>query len=937
MIGLPLAFTIPAVLGALVLMPVLYYLLRVIPPRPRAIPFPPLRLILDQTSREETPARMPLWLLLLRLAIAAAVILAMAGPIWNPPAALTGGASPVVLVIDDGFSAAPDWDKRVAAATERLRAAERQGRPTAVMALSEGPRAVQAGTATQALDRLRALKPKPILPDRMAAVPALQTFVAGAPDAALVWIADGLENGKARAFASALAGIAKPQNVTLVSGTETPVAIAGATNATDALDIRLVRAGSAAAPAGRLRALDLKGLAIGDASFAFDGPAGEAHARLTLPVELRNEIARVAIDGVDSAGAVSLLDSRWQRRRVALVSGTTADTAQPLLSPTFYIARALAPYADVRQSTGGEADPIISLLDEQPSVMILADLNLGEGVAHDRLVQFVENGGVLVRFAGARLAGATDDLVPVSLRKGGRSFGGALSWDQPKPLAPFDRTSPFYGLQPHEAVTVNRQVLAEPDPGLADKTWAQLVDGTPLVTAEKRGKGTVVLFHVTADTTWSNLPLSGLFVDMLRRVVALSSGSAAPKRNAAADAATSDAPAASLAPSRTLDGFGVLGAPPPTAKPITPTGDDVVGDADHPPGFYGPPDALFAVNALGPKDMLSPADFAGLGFGQQALSASAPIDLRMPLVVLALAAFMLDAVATLWLAGGLRLRRTAVAALALFGFCFAAALPPHEARAADKAPAVSQQDMQSALSVRLAYVVTGDSTIDDISRQGLAALNRALADRTSLTPGDVIGVDPTRDELAFYPLLYWPIAPSQPKPPPAAMARIAGFMKHGGTIIFDTRDALTARPGAALTPEARWLRDLLSGIDVPDIEPLPPDHVVSRTFYILAGFVGRYATGQTWIESLPPATGDEANRPARAGDSVSPVIITSNDLAGAWAQDPDGQPLFPLVPGGPRQRELALRGGINLVMYTLTGNYKADQVHVRDLLERLSR
>ena len=212
-----------------------------------------------------------------------------------------------------------------------------------------------------------------------------------------------------------------------------------------------------------------------------------------------------------------------------------------------------------------------------------------------------------------------------------------------------------------------------------------------------------------------------------------------------------------------------------------------------------------------------------------------------------------------------------------------------------------------------------------------------MAERTSLAPGEVIGLDPSRDELSFYPLLYWPIVPSRPKPPPAALARVAAFMKRGGTIIFDTRDALTARPGAPPTLEGAWLRDLLSGIDIPDIEPLPADHVVNRTFYILAGFVGRYATGQTWIEALPPATGDEASRPARAGDSVSPILITGNDLAGAWAQDDNGQPLFPLVPGGPRQRELAIRGGINLVMYTLTGNYKADQVHVRDLLERLSR
>jgi Domain of unknown function (DUF4159) len=86
----------------------------------------------------------------------------------------------------------------------------------------------------------------------------------------------------------------------------------------------------------------------------------------------------------------------------------------------------------------------------------------------------------------------------------------------------------------------------------------------------------------------------------------------------------------------------------------------------------------------------------------------------------------------------------------------------------------------------------------------------------------------------------------------------------------------------------------------------------------------------------PPDPNDTQVRAARAGDSVSPIVITSNDLAAAWAADEDGQPLYPLFPGGPRQRELALRGGVNLVMYTLTGNYKADQVHARDILDRLS-
>ncbi len=931
MLGLPLAFTVPLALGALALLPALYYLLRATPPRPQEIPFPPLRLILDARSNEETPARMPPWLLVLRLAIAALIILAMAGPIWDPPAATLGGKGPLLVALDDGFASAPSWETRVAAAVERLTEAERAGRAAAVLALSDGPRAIVPTTAGQAIERLRTMKPMPYLPDRTLAVPAAADFLKAHGDTDVLWLADGLENGGARAFATLLASAGLSHPPTILAADETPVGIGGADNRSDSLKVNLLRADSRAASHGMVRAFDLKGLPLGGAPFDF-GTALETQASFDLPVELRNQMSRIAVEDEASAGAVSLLDGRWKRRRVEVVSGATADVAQPLLSPGYFLTRALGPFADVREVRTGVADPISSALDEKPSVIVLADVGQVADPAHERLVQFIDQGGLLLRFAGSRLAGAGDDLEPVTLRRGGRTFGGALSWDKPKPLAPFDRSSPFFGLSVANDVTVSRQVLAEPDAGLAEKSWAQLADGTPLVTAERRGKGTIVLFHVTADTTWSNLPLSGLFVDMLRRVVALSGESGADGKAGAAKAmASGDVP--TVAPTRILDGFGVLGAPPNTAKPI-PSGFDGIGSADHPPGLYGPADAPVAVNALGPDSKLLPADWSGLAIDHQPLKAAQPIDLRAALVVLVFLGFLGDALATLWLGGALRLpvRRAAATALVLLG-ALAAASVPAPARADE---AVSKRDMDSALTTRLAYVASGDLAVDETSRLGLKSLSRALANRTSLDPGDPIEVDPARDELAFYPLLYWPVVASAPPPPPATVSKIAAYMKNGGTILFDTRDALSSLPGGPPTPEGLWLQRLLTGVDVPELEPVPHVHVVTKTFYLIDGFVGRYTTGQTWIEALPPSPPDQMNRPARSGDSVSPIVITSNDLAAGWATDSEGEPVYPLVPGGNRQREFAIRGGINLVMYTLTGNYKADQVHVRDLLERLA-
>ncbi len=775
---------------------------------------------------------------------------------------------------------------------------------------------------------MRALTPVPYAPDRAAASPAIERFLAREPKTDILWIADGIELGGASAFSARLASLAR--SIEVVTDSRGALALAGADNEAGALTARLTRSDAHAPVTGAVRALDAQGREVGRAAFDFGGkPVIGAH--FDLPVELRNEVTQVVIDGERSAGATWLMDERSRRRRVAIASGASADVAQPLLAPSYYLKRALQPFADISEWHDSSTDPIVSLLEQKPSVLVLADMSVAPGPELDAITQFLDKGGVLLRFAGTRLAAGDDTLTPTALRRGGRLLGGALSWESPKHIAPFEAGSPFFGLAAPDEVTVTRQVLAEPETGLAEKTWARLADGTPLVTAERRGKGLIVLFHVTADTTWSNLPLSGLFVDMLRRIVA------------EADAPGEDATKAKVGehgvvrpPLRTLNGFGVLGPPPPQAEPI---GDDFsgVGDSLHPPGFYGTQDSSRAVNALAAGETLAPASYGPLAVHEGALAIAPPIDLRRWLLPAALVGLIVDALVSIWLMGGAPLRRKgALAALAIVGALGLAAVP-HEARAAESAP-ISDRDMDAALSTRLAYVVTGDASVDETSKLGLRALTRVLASRTSAELAEPIGLNPARDELAFYPLIYWPIVAGLPQPKPEARMRIAAYMKNGGTMIFDTRDALIARPGGPPTAEALWLRTFLEGVDVPELEPVPHDHVLTKTFYLLDRIVGRTAIGQTWIEALPPPDPhDRVQRPARAGDSVSPIIIASDDLAAAWAEDADRRPLYPLIPGGARQRELALRSGVNLVMYTLTGNYKADQVHAKDILERLTR
>jgi hypothetical protein len=298
-----------------------------------------------------------------------------------------------------------------------------------------------------------------------------------------------------------------------------------------------------------------------------------------------------------------------------------------------------------------------------------------------------------------------------------------------------------------------------------------------------------------------------------------------------------------------------------------------------------------------------------------------------------------------WLAGGIyRLlpRRRVVAPVLVLAVALAtfAAISMTSAAAADAA--ADEFARKATTETKLAYVVTGDAEVDNISKTGLSGLTLFLAQRTALEAGDPIGLDLSRDELAFFPLIYWPIVPNASKPSAQALARVDAYMKQGGTVLFDTRDAIMAPPGPGgetRSPGMVALRGILASLDIPELEPVPKDHVLTKTFFLLRDFPGRFNSGQLWVEAIPAAdeNDDDSKRPARGGDGVSSIIITSNDLAGAWATRPDGQPMLPLVPGEPRQREFAFRAGVNIVMYTLTGNYKADQVHVPALLERLGQ
>jgi hypothetical protein len=919
-----LGFTTPWLLLGLLALPILWVILRAVPPAPVRRMFPGVVLLMGLKDDEQVSDRTPWWLLLLRMLAVAAIIIGLSGPILNPDEETAAdGDAPLLVLFDGSWASAQNWRAKMLALDGLLAEAGRNDRPVATLNLASPEAATFQGAQTLR-NRLSGLTPQPWEPDTARVETALASLPEG--DFDTFWFSDGL----ARDSRSDVLNALEARGRVTVFESPAPVYALEPARFEDgevALTLHRLRAGAEADVGIVAEGRDPSGnpAVLARLPMTFEDGATTAEGALSLPAELRARVERFEVEASSSAGAVTLPDDSLRRREVALIAGSENREGLELLSPLHYLNRALEPTADLID--GG----LLDVLPANPDVIVLADVATVSEAEKEALLEWVEGGGMLLRFAGPRLAAsevsrATEDaLMPVRLRAGGRTVGGAMSWGEPKTLAPFDAESPFFGLELPEDVTVTAQVMAQPDPTLASRVIAQLTDGTPLVTRKREGQGQVVLFHVTANAEWSTLPLSGLFVQMLERL-AVSSMPAEPE--------ASELEGTTWQPVRVLDAFGGLGE---AGNLPGVSGETLIEDPLGPdlrPGLYQGDERSLSRNVT-PRDAeLTPAAWPDR-ITVEGLDRAEETPLAGYLLALATLLLVADILASLALSGRLVAARAAAVVLAAMTL----AVPQARAQESSEPQGETAFAIDVTAELTLGHILTGDEEIDRVAQAGLRGLSDTLFYRTSVEPGDPVGVNLEEDELAFFPMLYWPVTPDQATPSPAAYAKLNEYLRSGGMILFDTRDADIASFGAS-SPNGRKLQELAQPLDVPPLEPVPEDHVLTRTFYLLQDFPGRYASRDVWVEAAPPDAEQIEGMPFRnLNDNVTPVVIGGNDWASAWAVDQSGQPLRPIGSGfsGERQREIAYRFGVNLVMHVLTGNYKSDQVHVPALLDRLGQ
>ena len=906
-------FTAPYLLLALLALPILWLLLRAVPPAPIKHLFPAVALLIGLKDRDTSTDRTPWWLLLLRMLAVAAVVVGLAGPVLNPTDKAGAGSERLLIVLDASWASAADWSQRQEYLAGVLQDATQEERTVGVLSLTR-PETVVFQAAQVWLRALAGLQPEPW---EAANTVDLEPVLPEGPFDTL-WLSDGVARDTR---SDALALFEARGTVEVTEGTLPILALSFAELDGEGVGLTVQRVQQGAVrdvivqaigpdPAGIERVLD-------ELPTAFETGAGDIEARFVLPAELQARVSRFVIKGQGHAGAVVLTDDSLRRRDIALVDSRVNREGLELLSPLHYLEKALVESSNLRF---GSLDEVLLAA---PDVVILADIAEMTEASEAALIEWTNEGGLLVRFAGPRLAASEvsrsveHPLLPVRLRAGGRFVGGAMSWGEPKTLAPFEQGSPFFGLTVSDELRVTAQVVAQPDPQLSERVIARLSDGTPLVTRKALGQGEVVLFHISANAEWSTLPLSGLFVRMLERLSVATSATSLD---------SSEIAGTIWKPVKRLDAFGRL----QEAEDMSGVaGEDILSQeigTDVPPGIYEGPGRRLARNVIASERKLEPAVWPQ----RIAVSSFGGPQERMlggPFFGFALLLLALDILATLLLSG--RLRQPVVAMLGLTLLALG-----QSAEAQEDARAISATG-----EIVLAHVVTGNRQVDDIALAGLAGLSDTLFFRTSVEPEPPQSVDLERDEIAFYPLLYWPVTPEQTTPSPAAYLKLNAYLRAGGMILFDTRDSNVSKFGAA-SPAGQALRRLAASLDIPELEPVPEDHVLTRTFYLLQDFPGRHASHDVWVEASPAEAVQAEGMPFRnLNDGVSPVVIGGNDWAAAWAVDQRGAPLLPVGRGfaGERQREMAFRFGVNLVMHVLTGNYKSDQVHVPALLERLGQ
>ncbi|MED5423642.1 MAG: DUF4159 domain-containing protein [Pseudomonadota bacterium] len=920
-----LQFITPMALWAALALPILWFVFKTIPPHPRLIKLPTARFLKDIETEDSQKDDIPWWLKLLRIILMACVILAAAGPYLAPkqPVKIDGDA--IAIIMDNSWAAAPQVEKQRTKAASLINLAEQKGKKIVLIETipeHKNISPIKLLIPAEARNRVKHIQIYPWEADHAALLNNFKEQESILSKAkTFYWLGHGYNDGDINALSKYLRNFGKVIYFDPDSKTRARV-IKGALNKdgkdtykyaqfdgfyyNDQRDYKLFLKDSFSNVLGFMNFDEIRNNTNEDLAPLWDALSNNDD---TAP-------SYIQIGPYKHAASTYFLPAEILKQKVGIVSGqdTVDREISPLIQAIYYISKAVegkAPYS---------IDPVDKLLDWGAKLIIVPENYVLNQSDMDKLSKWVKQGGTLLRFPPNQQDGlnAEDILLPVELLKEERSIAGRIDWQEPLSLAKIPEDSPLAGIPFDKQLEIKRQVLAVPSARDNASIWAVASDGTPIISARDEGQGRIILIHTQAKPGWSNMPLTGFFVNVLHRIIDISSGA---RMQTSKSSDTESMTQMGFTPYKKISAQGEL--IPADHTQIELSIQDLRNKPlsyDYWPGIYHSNNAEYIVNLgdkLGPLNLINARQ---LNADIQPYSYDRNINLRIYFIIAALVLFFIEWIVVALLSGAgqriniIQIVRKANLFIPLFMAVSILSLP---AAAAD-------DDASRANSLNLAYVETSNPIVNAMAQKGLQYVANALTQRTALLNVRVVGVNIAKDDLAFYPLLYWPI--ENQTLDDESYARSNDYINTGGMLFIDIRNG--RKLAQSFYSRNQPLHTLGEKLFIPLLSPLPQNHVLRKSYYLVSrdNIGGRHASGDIWLDlgGNTPKT-DESTE--ETSQHVASLIIGSNDWIGIWSDE--NADIY--------KRENALRFAINLVMYALTGTYKQDQVHTKAILERLNQ
>jgi hypothetical protein len=856
----------------------------------------------------------PIAVLLIRIAVLSLIILALAHPVKKTNFNKLSFEN-ALIVVEDGWQNAKNWKQKKSAIKSVLDVAKRNASnvflmTTAVKKDGSNPVFIGPVLPQKAMKVLKSLKPKNWKSDYSIVEKNIEKLVLEKTlqgNTKVFWLSSNFYGENLQTAMESAQLLGDLELIINEDEQETLKFISSVSRSLNKLEITVKRAKNLKfSESQKIAIFDEDDNALSKEILNFDENKDVANAVFYAPETVLNRAFKIQIISKFPVSSETYLLGDWKKKKtVGIVSYQNQKKQNPLLSKDYYVKKAIEPFAKIK--TGS----IKELLNSDLSTIVITDgFEYGE---EKGLENFVKNGGTLLCFSKKGLQNS--DLFPVKLKEGLRNMGGEISQEKNQNVADFPEKSLFYGIKNDNQIFVKTQLIAESSIDSNDKTIASLQDGTQLVTARNFGKGRVVFFHISSDASWSNLPLSTMFAQMLERIVLTSKD----------DFFSINKPI-KLSLQNKLSAFAKMKKYKNKKEKKINLSDITSSVSSHntPAGIYVAGSIKKGVNLCLKNCGLEHLE--EIPYGAEVLNLSdieSEFDFSNVLYFLALSLLVFEQFFSLFLKDALPKNKKFFAIVFCFVFMFSNGV---------KAENIDYKSAIKAVSkTSVAIVKTGNKTIDEVAQNAFSSLEKEVLLRAGIALGKTAILDVENDELSLYPMVYWAISDAKKMPSEKGIKKINEYIASGGIVWFDTRNFAAKVSGSNVNANVN-LNNLAQFLSIPAVKKVEKNHAVFNSFYEINSCSGRMEGDGLWLTQ----NSFNAWQNGIKNDGVSPIIIGSADWIGAWVKDKKNRPLFSAF-DGEDGRENSFRCGVNIIIYALMGNYNKGKSQIDLILSGLKK